>query len=156
MSSSLSSVRQLHGILGSSSPLLVPAARAILPSSLCKNFPAGLEEDHGTDRQLLQRGTLPWSFHLPGELPSEVTIIREEAESFVPGSTYHLSSANGANRWLEGGERAADCPWPPDPYQSLQGGFAARVFSAVDAAFHGWISVASECRRYVCFIHVIS
>lgn len=33
------------------------------------------------------RGTLSWSLDLPGELPSEKTITREEAESFVRRST---------------------------------------------------------------------
>lgn len=34
-----------------------------------------------------EEGTRSWSFDLPGELPREKTVIREEAESFVCWST---------------------------------------------------------------------
>lgn len=65
MSSSWSSVCQLNGIHGSSSPLLVPEAGAIPPASLCRHFPAGLGGDHRTDRQPLQGG------HFPGASTSQ-------------------------------------------------------------------------------------
>lgn len=64
------------------------------------------------------------------------------------GHPSHLSSANGANQWPEGGKRGAPCPQPADPY---------RVFRVTEFSSPRWMLpfadrfrlLPSEGRKYV-------
>lgn len=86
-------------------------------------------------------GTRFWSCGLPGELPSEKTVTREEAESFAHWSTGAWTKAAQVICHLLMGlingrrvERGGFLPTASRSIQGLQGDCI--FFSAVDAAFH--------------------
>lgn len=86
-------------------------------------------------------GTRFWSCGLPGELPSEKTVTREEAESFAHWSTGAWTRAAQVICHLLMGlingrrvERGGFLPTASRSIQGLQGDCI--FFSAVDAAFH--------------------